>query len=71
MNLKDYISELEIIRLKYGEDLEVETYGFMGRSSAPMPKIAYRKKLNPRESKSRFWSTYDGEQKKGEMVVNV
>ena len=70
MKLKAYIDHLETLYLKHG-DLDVDTLTFSGRESARPPTLSYRKVLTSRERRPEFWTTFHGEDRKGEQVVKI
>lgn len=70
MTLNSFINILESLREEYGGDLEVEQY-FYGRKTVNTPRIGFRKILKGRESRPDFWETYDGEERKGQMVIRI
>ncbi len=71
MKISEYIKHLESVQSEIG-DVEVQSYGFGGdRHTAPMPSVALVKLLSGREHKPRFWSTYDGDERKGAPVCRV
>ncbi len=71
MKLSSYILSLERI-LETEGDLDVECYvPFTGRLTARVPKVSYRRILKGREKRPDFWSSIDGDDRKGEKVVQV
>lgn len=72
MKISEYIKKLEEIKTKIG-DVEVEKENCVfDRITAYSPEISYRKILNRRESKPRFWCSYAyKEEEKGEIVCKV
>lgn len=70
MKLKAYIDHLETLYVKHG-NLDVDTLTFSGRESARPPTLAHRKVLLGRERRPEFWTTFYGEERKGEQVVMI
>lgn len=70
MKISEYIAELERIKGEVG-DVEVETDGYDGVRPASAPRISFKKILTGRESKQRFWNTWESEERKGELVCRI
>jgi len=71
MRISDYIEQLQALGDEHG-DLEVELINLdLTRVTARAPVVSFRKILKGRESKPRFWSSYDGEDARGEPVIRV
>ena len=70
MKISEYIQHLEAVRDQIG-DVEVQRYGHYGREEAHQPQVGHTLILRPRESRPRFWSTYDGEDRKGDPVCLI
>lgn len=71
MRISEYIAALEAIKAEHG-DLEVQKHNFAGhRVQVTGPKIAFTLGPEGQESYPRFWSTWNGDAAKGEMVVRV
>lgn len=70
MKISKYIQHLESVRDQIG-DVEVQRDWYDGRSEAPTPQVGYVLLLRPRESRPRFWSSYEGEDRKGDPVCRV
>ena len=72
MQLREYIHHLEQIEREHGGDIEVHGYTYdASRIPAGQPMVAYKRILKGRESKERFWASYDPEELKGAVVVKV
>lgn len=70
MKLREYIDQLQVLLEAHG-DLEVQTSFDFNRRVAPPPAVAYALLLKGRETKSRFWAPYYGDERKGDKVVQV
>lgn len=70
MKISEYIKHLESVRDQIG-DVEVQHYGHGGREEASPPQVGFALLLRPRESRQRFWSSYEGDDRKGEPVCRV
>lgn len=70
MKISEYIKHLESVQSEIG-DVEVQRENHWGRDSAPEPVAAFALILNGRESRPRFWSAYEGEERKGGPVCRV
>jgi hypothetical protein len=70
MKISEYIQHLESVRDQIG-DVEVKRYNYSGLSEARQPQVGYMALLRPRESRPRFWSSYEGEDSKGDPVCRV
>ena len=70
MKISEYIQHLESVLDQIG-DVEVQRYWYDGRSEAPPPQVGYVLLLRPRESRPRFWSSYEGDARKGDAVCRV
>ena len=70
MKISEYIRHLENVMSEIG-DVEVQSNGYDGRHNACQPCVAFALILRGRESRPRFWSKYEGEERKGEAVCKV
>ena len=70
MRISEYILCLESVKDQIG-DVEVQTDGFSGRQIANSPEVGHTLILRGRESKPRFWSKWDGDDRRGEPVCIV
>ena len=71
MTISEYIAHLEGMKAQHG-DLEVETVGLhFERETASKPVVAYRKILGKRERSSKFYSSYDPLDQRGEKVCRI
>ena len=71
MKVSKYIKILQELQNEYG-DLEVETYSVAGdRQPAREPQSAFHLILRGRQSKPRFWSSWDHQNLQGERVIYV
>lgn len=70
MRASDYIRALEAIVAEHG-DVEVDTFGLMGRSVANAPKIAFRKILTRVQRRDVFWAPWDPPEQKGDKVIQI
>lgn len=70
MKSSEYRAALKALEAEHG-DLEVEKDNYWGRSCAPPPKIDYRKILDKREKKDRFWYDFESIEKRGEKCIRV
>ena len=72
MNLDKFILELQKLRDQHGGDIEVTTFWIDGRvMSAPIPKIRNMLILKGRETKPGYYRESNGEDRKGEQVIEV
>ncbi len=70
MKISEYIKHLESVRDQVG-DVEVQQYDYDGRSEARQPQVGYVLLLRPRERRPRFWSSYEGDDRKGDPICRV
>lgn len=70
MKISEYIKHLESVQSQIG-DVEVQRDGYNGRSEARPPQVGYVLLLRPRESRRRFWSSYEGDDRRGDPVCRV
>ena len=72
MKISEYIEALSDLMRRHG-DLEVETYSMdVTRYTAPAPRLRYRKILNGKEHKARFFNQItDNESRRGEKVIEI
>lgn len=70
MKISEYIVELEKIKKEIG-DVDVQREGVFGRESANPPTIRHELILKGRESKPRFWFSFEGEDRKGNVVCKI
>ncbi len=69
MVISELIEMLRLMQEDHG-DLPVETYHDRRMQLRP-PELAYRRILHGRESRPEFWSSYHGEDCRGEPVCRI
>lgn len=71
MKISEYITALESILSQHG-DLDVQKVNLaLHRVNAGAPSVGFELVLRGKESRPRFWSSYNGEDRKGRKVCEV